>query len=150
VGSHHIALNGEIGGKWMVLPTANPDAGVTQSLTGSGTVGPLGNVQAKGILHGTGFIATGRSTGTLTLSNAQGSVTLLLTGSPQPGFGGISRHYTFKIIASTGAFKGDQAEGAATLTEVMADGIAPKPGKGHLPIIVGPIFGLTLVSATVV
>jgi len=144
---HHIALNGEVGGTW-TIQMVNPDVGRAQTLTGSGTVQPLGKVGATGTLQATGFIAKGRAGGMLTLSNAQGSVTIKLTGPPQPGFSMLPRQFTFKIVAATGKYKGATDQGSASLTEVEAAcSPLPTPIMASLPIIVGPIFSLTLHSA---
>jgi hypothetical protein len=143
---HHIALNGEFGGTW-TIQMANPDAGQVQVLTGSGTVTPLGKVSAAGTLHATGFIASGRAGGMVTLSNAHGSVTIELTGPRQHGFSTLPRQFSFKIVAATGEFRGSTDHGSASLTEVMAAGSPmPTPIAANLPIIVGPIFSLTLHS----
>ena len=140
---HHIALNGTVSGSWTLNPGI-PDVGSSQTLTGSGTVKPLGLVSANGTLHLTGFVAVGRATGTLTLANTLGSVTLQLTGTSQHGFSGPPRQLTFKIIAASGQYAGDFDFGTATLTEVVADAVPPVSTPTNLSIIVGPIFGLTL------
>jgi hypothetical protein len=144
---HHIALNGEVSGTW-TIQMLNPDVGQQQTLTGSGPVQPLGNVGATGTLHATGFIARGSASGMLTLSNAQGSVTIKLMGPRQPGFSLLPRTFSFQIVAATGKYRGATDRGTAMLTEVEAAGTPlPMPVTAGLPIIVGPIFGLTLKSA---
>jgi hypothetical protein len=142
---HHVALNGEVGGSFSFTPT-NPDVGHSQTLTGSGMVSPLGQVSASGTLTSLGFIAKGRATGSFTLSNANGSVTIALTGPRQSGFSALPRQFSFKIVRATGQYAGASDKGTATLDEVEADGTAPSPMSGS-SIIVGPIFGLTLHSS---
>jgi hypothetical protein len=142
---HHVALNGEVSGRFLLAP-GNPDVGSYQTLTGSGTVSPLGQVSASGTIKSPGFIARGRTTGTLDLSNANGSVTIRLTGPLKPGFATLPRKFTFKIVAATGQYVGDVDTGTATLDEVEADGI-PTPSTSKSTVIVGPIFGLTLRSS---
>ena len=142
---HHLALNGEVSGKFLLAPGI-PDVGSSQTLIGSGTVTPLGQVSASGTMKSPGFIARGRTTGTLNLSNANGSVTIQLTGPLKPGFATLPRKFTFKIVAATGQYVGDVDTGTATLDEVEADGI-PTPSTSRSTVIVGPIFGLTLRSA---
>jgi hypothetical protein len=148
VAHHQIALNGSVSGPWTVTPGI-PDIGSSQTLTGSGTVKPLGQVSASGTLHLTGFIAVGHATGTLTLTNARGSVTLQLTGKPQRGFSGPPMQLTFKIVKATGHYAGSTGSGTAMLTEVVADAVPPVSTSTptNLPIIIGPIFNLTLHSA---
>jgi hypothetical protein len=144
---HHIALNGEVSGTW-TIQIVNPDVGQEQLLTGSGSVQPLGKVDAAGTLHATGFIARGRATGTVTLSNAQGTVTIKLTGPRQRGFSTLPRTFSFQIVEATGNYRGATNRGTATLTEVAAAGTAlPTPRAANFPIIVGALFGLTLKSA---
>jgi hypothetical protein len=141
---HRITLSGEVDGTWSIQ-AGPPDRGEAQTLTGSGTVQPLGSVGATGTLRLPGFIASGRATGTLTLANAQGSVTLQLTGPLQRGPSVPPRQFSYKITGATGLYAGDKGSGTASLLEVVADAQpVPGPGAGGLPIIVGPIFTLTL------
>ena len=102
-------------------------------------------MSASGTIESPGFIRQGPgATGTFILSNAKGSVTIQLTGQPQPGFSAPPRKFTFKIVASTGKFAGDVDRGTTTLDEVVADEImSPSPSS----VIVGPIFGLTLLHS---
>jgi hypothetical protein len=145
VARHHIALNGAVGGTWTIQPGI-PDVGQTQTLKGSGAVQPLGAVTATGTLHATGFIAMGHAGGTITLSNDRGSVTLQLTGPTQRGFSPLPRQFTYRIVAATGDESGATDSGAATLVEVLAAGDVPGPSTASPPIIVGPLFSLTLHS----
>ncbi len=139
---HHIALNGEVSGTFS-LTQGIPDVGSGQTLTGLGTVSPLGQVSASGTIRSPGFIAHGRASGSFNLSNANGSVTIQLKGPRQPGFAALPRTFTFKIVAATGKFAGNVDRGKATLDEVEADASATLPTSGS-SVIVGPIFGLTL------
>ena len=142
---HHVALNGEVSGKFWLAPSI-PDVGPSQALTGSGTVSPLGQVSASGTFRSPGFVARGRATGTFHLSNTNGSVTIELTGPLEPGFATLPRKFKFRIVAATGKYVGDSATGTATLDEVEADGVTTPPASGQ-GIIVGPIFGLLLRTA---
>jgi hypothetical protein len=85
---------------------SNPDIGATFVLSAKGALAPFGRVTATGSAQGTGFIQTGRSDGSLTLSNSKGSVTLFLSGPKQPGFTGLPSSYQFVISGGTGAFRG--------------------------------------------
>jgi hypothetical protein len=114
-----MALRGTVTGTWTSVPT-NPDTGMTQQLDGAGQVKPLGAVIATGTLHMPGFIREGRTTGTMVLTNAQGSVTLQLTGPPQPGFSPPPNTFTYKIVSGTGAYAGATGHGMATFSETMA------------------------------
>jgi hypothetical protein len=143
VKGHHLALNGEARGHWTMLPT-NPDVGREQSLKGTGALHPVGNVDVSGMLHSTGFIAMGRATGSLILSNSHGSVSIQLQGPLQPGFGEFTGKYHFRISATTGAYKHDFGQGTAQLEELIADPLPPGYGNGNQ--LVGPVFFLTLTS----
>ena len=111
-----LALSGRVTGTWQSVMT-NPDAGKEQSLTGSGTVAPLGPTQASATLHAPGFIASGRTTGTLTLTGDKGTVTLALKSPVEKGFGAIAANYSFKITGGTGVYKGATGKGTAFLNE---------------------------------
>jgi hypothetical protein len=143
VKGHHLALNGEASGQWTLLP-GNPDVGRGQSLKGSGTVHPLGTVDVTGTLHNTGFIAKGRATGSLILSNSHGSVTIQLQGPLQTGFCEFAGKYHFRIVAATGTYRHDFGQGTAQLEEIIADPLPPGYGNGNQ--LVGPVFFLTLTS----
>jgi hypothetical protein len=92
-----------------------PDVGVRYHLSGSGTVSGLGRVSASGWVQGLGFIATGRATGELTLSNAHGTVTLELTGRLQPGFAPLAHEFHFTVLRGTGDYRHLKASGTAVL-----------------------------------
>jgi hypothetical protein len=118
-----ISLVGTITGTY-TTPFAVPDVGRNYHFQGSGTAGALGNVTATGSVTLPGFIASGRATGKLTLTNSQGSVTLLLAGPVEPGFGAFPSTLSYAIASGTGAYAGDTASGtiAATLTPASTAG----------------------------
>ena len=140
---HRVALNGQVGGTFLLAPTI-PDTGDSQAITAAGSVAPLGKVNASGLLTTPGFIARGRATGSITLSNTNGSVTIQLTGPIQKGFSVLPRNFSFKIVSATGEYADATDRGRASITEVEADGVSPTSGP-H--VIVGPIFGMTLHSS---
>ncbi len=140
---HHVALNGGVSGSFSFNPGIR-DTGTSQTLTGTGSLEPIGAVNASGTMNSTGFIAKGHATGMFTFANTSGSITIKLTGPSQAGFAGLPRNFTYKIVGSTGTDAGARGSGKATLSEVEADAIPPGTGA-H--VIVGPIFGLTLHSS---
>lgn len=84
-----------------------PDTGATYQFTGSGKVSPLGADTVTGSLHTPGFILNGVDTGTLTLSNTKGSVTVSVSGpavsplaTPVPLL-----NLTYTITGGTGSYK---------------------------------------------
>jgi hypothetical protein len=117
--SHQLALSGQITGTWAPVLVV-PDLGRPQTLKGAGSVGPLGSVQASGSIATPGFVLTGWSTATITLTRATGSVTLQLIGPPQPGFSPPPGTFHFTITGGTGAYAGATGQGTATLTETRA------------------------------
>jgi hypothetical protein len=130
--SAHTHLSGEVSGTWSAQPPP-PDGGTTQSLTGTGQVAPLGTVQATGTLVTPGFVGTGQTTGTMTLTTASGSITIQLAGPPQPGFSGPPTRFHFTITGGTGSFAGATGQGRAILHE--------SPAQAGMP----PVFTLTFV-----
>jgi hypothetical protein len=116
-----LALMGTVQGTWTSQFTI-PDTGGAQSLQGLGVVRPLGSVQATGSLHTPGFIASGRTTGTLTLSDPKGSIILNLVGAmDQPGFSPPASQLLFTVASGTGQFARVSGSGTATLQELTGD-----------------------------
>jgi hypothetical protein len=140
---HVLNLSGEASGRWSTS-FGNPDVGRTTNLIGNGTISPLNAVSVTGSLHAPGFIARGRATGMLVLTNAQGSVTLQLRGPLQKGFSARPSTFSFRIVDSSGAYARSIGRGTAQISLLEADPLPP-PGISAGPaIIVGPIFTLTL------
>jgi hypothetical protein len=96
-------------------PLFYPDAGHSYQLTGRGTFGRLGSVAVKGAVNGVAFIQSGHATGTLTLSNANGSVTLSLVGPEQPGFSRLPEQFNYQVASATGAYAHLHASGTLHL-----------------------------------
>ncbi len=115
-----ITLKGDISGTWTAQPSL-PDVGIGQKLTGSGTVGPLGAVQATGTIALPGFVFSGHATGTFQLTGAQGSVTVSLLGPSQPGFATkLPTDLQYTITGGTGAYASATGGGTAMLHETVA------------------------------
>src|SRR5690348_6015584 len=100
---HVLALDGSVSGTWQKRFTL-PDTGGDQVLTGSGRVAPLGQVRMRGELHTPGFISEGTTVGTITLTNAKGSVSVQLVGPRQPGFSGPPSTFHYTIVGGTGQY----------------------------------------------
>jgi hypothetical protein len=104
-GAVYLYLNGSGHGTVVQPGHSLPDDGVTDVFKGTAHLGRLGAFKISGRLTGTGFILQGNATGTLTLKNARGSVSLALTGPPEGGFQAPgSGTYTFAVSSGTGAY----------------------------------------------
>ncbi len=112
----HLALRGQVSGTWQTLPT-NPDTGGEQVLTGLGDVPTLGTVGAKATVITPGFIAQGQATGVVRITNRVGSIRVVLTGPPQPGFSGPPSGFMYAIEGGTGRYAGATGHGTADLVE---------------------------------
>jgi len=140
---HPISLPGQISGTYTVAsPVVDPSATTTAGIldekiyhfTGNGTAGDLGSVSATAtvVLPGLPVASTPAApvahplVGTMTLTNAMGSVTLALTAAPvatpvtstasavtTPG--AFPSVLDYAIIAGTGAFAGDTASGTISV-----------------------------------
>jgi hypothetical protein len=109
-----VSLTGTINGT-LTSKMSNPDVGHQYRLSASGRVLPLGMAGANGHLQTPGFIANGKSTGTITLTTLRGSITLALTSDPQSG-PALQTTFHYQIVKGTGHFKGATGSGDATLT----------------------------------
>jgi hypothetical protein len=136
-----VALSGQVSGTWLEQPTI-PDVGHTQTLSGSGVVAPLGMAQVSGELHTPGFVARGETTGTITLSNADGSVTLRLVGPPQAGFSPPPSSFQYTITGGTGKFAAASGTGVVTFAEQESPPLVCPPNALCLPLA-GGTFTMT-------
>jgi hypothetical protein len=103
-------------------------AGAQYRLQGTANLAGLGRVTVSGSVSGVGFIQHGHAGGTLTFSNARGSVTLQLQGPDQPGFSALPQGFHYRVVGATGAYKGLAAQGSLQL--VLHASPLPMPGAG--------------------
>ncbi len=114
-GLSYMDLQGSAHGSPMTI-VGNPEVGTTVKLQGAGRVSGLGPVKLSAMLHGTGFIASSRVEGPLTLSTARGRVILQLEGPASGGFQAPrSGTYSFSIQKGTGVFSHHIGNGTAAL-----------------------------------
>jgi hypothetical protein len=126
-------LSGTLSGTAAFL-TPRPFAGKVFTVSGTGTVASMGQVNVTGFITLAGHLGQTSDRGALFLSNSQGSVSLMI--SRPKG----SQTWSFTLYAATGAFQGDTATGTAQLT-LPSDNVPLKPGTGT---IVKQPFNLTL------
>lgn len=98
-----------------------PDAGTTLALSGFGRIRPLGNVQASGEIHTVGTVRTGRATGTLTLANNRGTLTLDLEGPPQGALAPPPPRFHYTVSGGTGDFAEVTGAGKVTFHRTFED-----------------------------
>jgi hypothetical protein len=135
-----IDLKGEVQGTYTVR-RPNPDTGSTYELSGQGRVQPLGGSEVNGSFQTPGNITNGHAEGTLTLTGAQGGVTLQLVGPTQAAFAPPPAQFTFTITGGTGKFQGVTGSGTAALAlraAPPAAGGATQPAGGAFTLTFGP------------
>jgi hypothetical protein len=79
-------LDGELSGRLSSSRGGPPDTGREYLLTGTGRIGPLGQVTVRGEVAGAGFIAHGHELMKMTLSSSSGGVTVEARSGPVKGF----------------------------------------------------------------
>jgi hypothetical protein len=133
---HVTPLIGQVSGTWSAQATAG---GTTQTLSGMGSVNPLGSVSATGTLN----ISAATANGTFVLTNSKGSITVHLSGqAPMPDF--VPATLTYSIIGGTGAYAGDSGVGVAHLRERPEyRPPPPPPGQVGPDFIIAASFSLT-------
>jgi hypothetical protein len=92
-----------------------PDTGVHYLLTGTGNFLTLTNARITGSVHSVGNIYLGNAGGTVTFTNAKGSVTLELV-APEYGFAPLPSNFTYTVEKGTGAYAHMNGSGTLTLT----------------------------------
>jgi len=124
-----ISLTGTIIGSYkspIVTPVASatPITGDSYILTGSGTAGIMGQVTAQGTIALPGLALTGLSAGSLTLTNASGSVTLQLSAPLLPVAAALPRVVDFVISQATGIYVGDTDSGTIGIKLIPGAGVS--------------------------
>ncbi len=103
-----VALNATTKGLFYTTK-ANPDTGTTYHIFTTGKTSGGAVVGVSGDLTTPGFIAQGRTSGTLTIFTTRGSLTLNVTGPLQAGFTPLPSTLGFTITGGTGAFANVQS-----------------------------------------
>jgi hypothetical protein len=91
------------------------DAGSEYSFTGAGHTLHLGATNVTGTIDTVGSIRAGHATGTFTITGANGSVTLQVTGPLQHSFAHIPRQFRYEVISGTGVDQNVHSRGTLVL-----------------------------------
>ena len=110
---HKVSVKGTITGTY-TTPLGNPDAR-SYVFTGTGTAGKMGAVSMDGTITPPGFILSAPANGEFTLTNANGTITLDLTGKPQPGGSPLPEKMTYTISGGTGDFANAGGKGTVSI-----------------------------------
>jgi hypothetical protein len=111
---HLVKIGGTFTGSY-TNPLGNPDIPRRYHFTSSGTAGAMGSVDLTGSIAPPGFIRGSSSTGQITLTNANGSITIDVTGKLQTGGGPLPRKLTYTISDSTGNYVSAIGKGSVSL-----------------------------------
>lgn len=115
---HHMPiLHGTLEGDYSV-PALTPDSGTTYQLSATTKLNKFGSVTVTGSLHSVGNILRGKATGEVTITNAQGQVTLELTGQTQKAGSRLPSSFHYQVTSATGDFAGLKNHGVINLVLV--------------------------------
>jgi hypothetical protein len=143
--ARQIQLSGRVSGNSLTDDSGIiADAPARIDLSGNGRVTPLRKVRLSGTLFDGGFKppTSLRTTGTVTLTTARGSITLDLESVATVADGPLGQDEPFRYVirSGTGAFRNASGEGTARLTIISMFPTEPGPGgPGERPP--GPIAG---------
>jgi hypothetical protein len=110
---HKVSVKGTITGTY-TTPFGNPDAR-SYVFTGTGTAGALGAASLDGTITPPGFILSAPASGEMTLTNADGSITIDLAGKPQPGGSPVPQKMAYTVTDSSGAFANAGGKGSVAI-----------------------------------
>jgi hypothetical protein len=142
-----VLLTGPIKGVLLSKP-GMPDTGQQYQLSASGRIQPAGLVAAFGKLQTPGFINSALTTGTITLSSRQGSLSVKLTSDPQDGFSQLPEVFTYQIVHGSGHFLGATGGGTVLLTIQYPTDVQAVPGM-HQGLGTGSVNRFTMTFGSV-
>lgn len=143
------ALLGTANGTYSNL-SVHIGGGQSYHLGGSAAVGLLGQVDVEGTIKAVGAVVKGTATGTITLSNKSGQITLGLTGPLQSGLSPLPATFQYTITSSSGAYQGLTSSGQVRLSLSTSTPILSIPNNGQAtpPIVLaGGKFYMTIVPS---
>jgi len=86
---------------------------------GTAVTKAMGTVAVQADVYGVGFHDFGYAHGTITFTNAKGSVTVALTGPRQPKLSPIPVWYQYKVVSATGAYKNLKDSGTLRIVRTL-------------------------------
>jgi hypothetical protein len=116
-------------------------AGPQYQLSGSAHLNGLGHFALDGSMSGVGGIVQGHAHGTLTFSNAEGSITVDLEGPDQNGFAPLPELFSEQIVQGTGAYADLSGQEMVKLNLKPAAGISDGLHGAFRLIEVQPLQG---------
>jgi hypothetical protein len=96
-------------------PLGNPDSGTQYNFTGGGKTKSLGNFTLTSHLSGPGFVANGRYTGQIVLTNSKGKITLSVAG-PHQAPGPLPGTLSYSIARGTGLYAHSSGKGTISVS----------------------------------
>ncbi len=129
-----LLLTGEVRGTASVH-RGIPDVGNMYQLRGTGRVGPMGQVSARGFIQTTSL--TGQPIGTVTLSNRFGMVEMKITGRPFTNSASSFEEFRFAVTRATGRYAG--LGGTDGFIE-LAVGRAGRGGQAYFRMGINPVI----------
>jgi hypothetical protein len=127
---HNHKLHGTATGNY-VGSSLIVDAGISDTLTGTAELGAKrGEFTVSGSVNGVGLIAQGEAMGQLVFTNANGSITISLTGPEQKAFSPLPTKFEYTITGGTGKYANLTGHGKLTLTTFPAPTAFGLPPQG--------------------
>jgi hypothetical protein len=100
--------------------TISVDSGSEYSFTGAGHTLHLGATTVTGTIDTVGSVRAGHATGTLTITGANGSLTLQVTGPAQHFFARLPHEFRYQVISGTGVDANVHSRGTLLLGTTAA------------------------------
>jgi hypothetical protein len=104
------------------------DAGPSYTLHGTAVLFRMGQVTVDGSVNGLGLIASGYATGTLTLRNDDGTVTIELKGPKQTAFTPLPEDWQYSVTSATGDYNKVKGETGTVHLTFKADAVPMTAG----------------------
>jgi hypothetical protein len=137
---HWMKLNGTVHGDYSIQAPVTydgtnyqftGDAGTTYQFTATSKLPHLGSVTVSGNITTKGNAMFGHATGQLTLTSAQGQLTIEVTGPLQKGGAPLPSRFTYQVISATGEYSQFKDHGNISLVLARPQAQAIDLQHGH-------------------